>query len=98
MLQLEDGRTDQGTYFVRINAGKLGVAIDLTGAKGRAVVRDLVGVSDVVVENFVPGVMTRLGCDYRTLSEIKDGLVYCSISGFGQNGPLSGMQAFAHII
>ena len=98
MLQLEDGRTDQGTYFIRINAGKLGVAIDLTGPRGREVVRDLVRAAEVVVENFVPGVMARLGCDYRTLSAIKDDLVYCSISGFGQNGPLSGMQAFAHII
>ncbi|MGH7331452.1 MAG: CaiB/BaiF CoA transferase family protein [Candidatus Rokuibacteriota bacterium] len=98
MLQLEDGRSDQGTYFIRVNAGKLGVAIDLTGPRGREVVRDMVGVADVVVENFVPGVMARLGCDYRTLTEIKGDLVYCSISGFGQNGPLSGMQAFAHII
>jgi CoA:oxalate CoA-transferase len=98
MLQLEDGRVDQGTYFIRINAGKLGVAIDLTGPGGREVVRDIVRVADVVVENFVPGVMARLGCDYRALSEVKGDLVYCSISGFGQNGPLSGMQAFAHII
>ncbi len=98
VLQLEDGRADQGTYFIRINAGKLGVAIDLTGPRGREVVRDIVRVADVVVENFVPGVMARLGCDYRALSEVKADLVYCSISGFGQNGPLSGMQAFAHII
>ena len=98
VLQLEDGRADQGTYFVRINAGKLGVAIDLTGPRGREVVGDIVRVADVVVENFVPGVMARLGCDYRALSEVKADLVYCSISGFGQNGPLSGMQAFAHII
>jgi CoA:oxalate CoA-transferase len=74
------------------------VAIDLTSPRGRAVVRDLVRVADVVVENFVPGVMARLGCDYGTLSGVKPDLVYCSISGFGQSGPLSGMQAFAHII
>jgi crotonobetainyl-CoA:carnitine CoA-transferase CaiB-like acyl-CoA transferase len=98
MLQLEDGRTDQGTYFIRVNAGKLGVAVDLTNPLGREVIRDLTRVADVVVENFVPGVMTRLHCDYRTLSGVKADLVYCSISGFGQNGPLSGMQAFAHII
>ena len=54
MLQLEDGRADQGTYFVRINAGKLGVAIDLTGPRGREVVRDIVRVADVVVESFCP--------------------------------------------
>jgi crotonobetainyl-CoA:carnitine CoA-transferase CaiB-like acyl-CoA transferase len=98
MLQLEDGRTDQGTYFVRVNAGKLGVAIDLGNPQGREVILDLVRAADVVVENFVPGVMARLGCDHAALAALKPGLVYCSISGFGQSGPLRGMQAFAHII
>jgi CoA:oxalate CoA-transferase len=97
-LQLEDGRTDQATYFVRVNVGKLGVAIDMTSPRGREVVHDLVRAADAVVENFVPGVMARLGCDYAALSAVKPDLVYCSISGFGQSGPLSGMQAFAHII
>ena len=98
MLQLEAGRADQGTYFVRVNAGKLGVAIDLGSPRGREVVLDLVRVADVVVENFVPGVMARLGCDHGALSAVRPDLVYCSISGFGQTGPLRGMQAFAHII
>jgi CoA:oxalate CoA-transferase len=97
-LQLEDGRTDQATYFVRVNVGKLGVAIDMTSPRGREVVHDLVRMADVVIENFVPGVMARLGCDYAALSAAKTDLVYCSISGFGQSGPLSGMPAFAHII
>ncbi len=96
--QVEPGRTDQGTYFLRINVGKLGVAIDLGHPKGREVVHDLARVADVVVENFVPGVMARLGCDYPTLSALKPDLVYCSISGFGQTGPLSSMTAFAHVI
>jgi crotonobetainyl-CoA:carnitine CoA-transferase CaiB-like acyl-CoA transferase len=98
LFQLEDGRTDQGTYFVRVNAGKLGVAIDLGSPRGREVILDLVRVADVVIENFVPGVMARLGCDHAALAAVKPGLVYCSISGFGQSGPLRGMQAFAHII
>ena len=97
-LQLEDGRTDQATYFVRINAGKRSVALDLAHPLAREVVRDLTRRSDVVVENFVPGVVARLGCDYAALSAIKPDLVYCSISGFGQTGPLRSMQAFAHII
>jgi crotonobetainyl-CoA:carnitine CoA-transferase CaiB-like acyl-CoA transferase len=97
-LQLEADRTDQGTYFVRVNVGKLGVAIDLGRPRGREVVLDLVRVADVVVENFVPGVMARLGCDHAALAAVKPDLVYCSISGFGQTGPLRGMQAFAHII
>jgi len=97
-LQLEDGRTDQSTYFVRINAGKLSVALDLTHPDARAVVLDLARIADVVVENFVPGVVGRLGCDYATLSTVRPDLVYCSISGYGQTGPLRDGQAFAHII
>jgi CoA:oxalate CoA-transferase len=96
--QLEEGRSDQSSYFIRLNAGKLGVAIDLGQPTGRDVVFDLVRVADIVVENFVPGVMARLGCDHATLSAIKPDLVYCSISGFGQTGPLASMTAFAHII
>ena len=69
-LQLEEGRTDQGTYFVRVNAGKLGVAIDLGHPRGREVVLDAVRLADVVVENFVPGVMARLGCDHAALSAV----------------------------
>lgn len=97
-LQVEEGRTDQATYFIRINAGKRSVALDLAHPLAREVIRDLTRLSDVVVENFVPGVVARLGCDYATLSAIKPDLVYCSISGFGQTGPLRSMQAFAHII
>jgi CoA:oxalate CoA-transferase len=96
--QLEEGRNDQSSYFIRLNAGKLGVAIDLGQPAGRDVVFDLVRMTDVVVENFVPGVMARLGCDYAALAAIKPDLVYCSISGFGQTGPLASTAAFAHII
>ena len=97
-VQLEPGREDQATYFVRINVGKRSVALDLTKPQARPVVLDLARRSDVVVENFVPGVVARLGCDYETLSKVRPGLVYCSISGFGQTGPLRQQPAFAHII
>jgi crotonobetainyl-CoA:carnitine CoA-transferase CaiB-like acyl-CoA transferase len=96
--QLEEGRADQSTYFLRVNVGKLGIGLDLGNAAATAVVRDLTGLADVVVENFVPGVMARLGLDHAALSAVKPDLVYCSISGFGQTGPLRSMQAFAHII
>ena len=97
-FQLEPGREDQATYFVRINVGKRSVALDLTKPQARPVVLDLARRSDVVVENFVPGVVARLGCDHATLSAVKPDLVYCSISGFGQTGPWRALQAFAHII
>jgi CoA:oxalate CoA-transferase len=96
--QLEPGRADQSSYFVRLNAGKQGIAIDLSNPQAREVVLDLVRVADVVVENFTPGVMARYGLDYAALAKIRPDLVYCSISGFGQTGPLSAMQAYAHLI
>jgi crotonobetainyl-CoA:carnitine CoA-transferase CaiB-like acyl-CoA transferase len=97
-LQLEDGRADQATYFVRINAGKLSLALDLAHPRGREVVLDLARGADVAVENFLPGVVTRLGCDYAALAKVKPDIVYCSISGFGQTGPLRDTPAFHHII
>ncbi len=97
-LQLEEGRADQSTYFARFNAGKLSVAVDLAHPDGRAVVLDLAAASDAVVENFVPGVMARLGLDHAALAAVKPGLVYCSISGYGQTGPWRGRPAFAHLV
>lgn len=97
-LQLEEGRTDQSTYFVRINAGKLSVAIDLSHPEAHPIVLDLARRADVVVENFLPGVVGRLRCDHRTLAAVKPDLVYCSISGFGQTGPMRTWPAFAHVI
>jgi CoA:oxalate CoA-transferase len=96
--QLEPGRADQSSYFVRLNAGKQGIAIDLAHPQARDLVLDLVRIADVVVENFTPGVMARYGLDYAALCEVRPDLVYCSISGFGQTGPLSSMQAYAHLI
>ena len=97
-LQLEEGRDDQSTYFTRINTGKESVALDLAHPAAREVVLDLARRADVAVENFVPGVIARLGCDWPALSAVKPDLVYCSISGFGQTGPWRGRAAFAHIV
>jgi CoA:oxalate CoA-transferase len=97
-FQIEEGRADQATYFIRINAGKLGVAVDLSSPRGREVILDLARVADVAVENFVPGVAARIGCGYETLSAVRPDIVYCSISGFGQTGPLRDTPAFHHII
>jgi CoA:oxalate CoA-transferase len=96
--QLEEGRTDQSSYFVRINTGKQGIAINLAHPEARELVLDLVRASDVLVENFSPGVMARYNFDAQTLRAEQPGLVYCSISGFGQTGPLCSMQAYAHLI
>lgn len=98
VLQLDPARTDQSSYFARLNAGKESIAIDLAHAQARDVVLDLLRGADVVVENFSPGVMARYGLDAATLLALRPDLVYCSISGFGQSGPLSSMQAYAHLI
>jgi crotonobetainyl-CoA:carnitine CoA-transferase CaiB-like acyl-CoA transferase len=98
VTQLEPGRTDQSSYFVRLNAGKQGIAIDLAHPQARDVVLDLVRLADVVVENFSPGIMARYGLDDAALRAVRRDLVYCSISGFGQTGPLGSMQAYDHLI
>jgi crotonobetainyl-CoA:carnitine CoA-transferase CaiB-like acyl-CoA transferase len=96
--QLEPGRDDQSTYFTRVNAGKESVAVDLSHAEGRRVVLDLARHADVFIENFTPGVVGRLGCDYDAVRKVKPDVVYCSISGFGQTGPWRLRPAFAHTI
>jgi crotonobetainyl-CoA:carnitine CoA-transferase CaiB-like acyl-CoA transferase len=97
-LQVEAGRADQSTYFIRINVGKESVAVDLGHPQGRGVVEDLCRVADVLVENFAPGVVERLGLGYAAVAAVKSDIVYCSISGFGQTGPWRERPAFAHII
>jgi crotonobetainyl-CoA:carnitine CoA-transferase CaiB-like acyl-CoA transferase len=97
-LQLDPSRGDQSAYFARMNAGKRSIAIDFAHPQARELVLDLVRKADVVVENFSPGVMAKYGFDEPSLRKIRPDLVYCSISGFGQTGPLRSMQAYAHLV
>jgi CoA:oxalate CoA-transferase len=97
-LQLDPDRSDQSSYFVRVNAGKRSVALDLGHPEGRSVALDLIRIADVVVENFRPGVMARLGLDYAATTRVRPDLVYCSISGYGQTGPWRNRPAFAHVV
>jgi crotonobetainyl-CoA:carnitine CoA-transferase CaiB-like acyl-CoA transferase len=76
------------------NRNKRSLALDLSGEQGRAVARDLVAKADVVVENFRPGVMGRLGLDYTASKALNPEVVYCSITGFGQTGPESHRAGF----
>lgn len=87
-----------GASFMAQNADKRSIVLDLKTDAGKATFRSLVAGADVVLENFRPGVMRRLGLDHERLSEIKPGLVYCAISGFGQTGPLAGAPAYDQII
>jgi crotonobetainyl-CoA:carnitine CoA-transferase CaiB-like acyl-CoA transferase/acyl dehydratase len=74
-------------FFRNVNRGKKSVVIDLKAADGRAQLLERVRGADVFVESYRPGVMQRLGFDYATVSAINPGIVYCSISAFGQDGP-----------
>jgi CoA:oxalate CoA-transferase len=86
------------TYFAHLNCGKKSVVLDLRSEEGRQAALKLVASADVVVENFRPGVMARLGLEYNTLAAGRTDLVYCAISGFGQTGPRSREPAYAPII
>ena len=87
-----------GVSFLAQNAGKKSVTVNLKHEEGKALFRKLVATADVVVENFRPGVMDRLGLGYETLKEIKPDLIYCAISGFGQDGPWVHRPAYDQII
>jgi len=87
-----------GVSFLAQNAGKRSITINLKHARGKAVFRKLVATAAVVVENFRPGVMDRLGLGYKDLLPDNPRLVYCAISGFGQDGPLRDLPAYDQII
>ncbi len=87
-----------GVSFLAQNPGKRSITLNLKSAAGRAVFLKLVASADVVVENFRPGVMERLGLGFEVLKETKPGLIYCAISGFGQDGPARDLPAYDQII
>jgi CoA:oxalate CoA-transferase len=92
---LRDGAS---TSFGQLNAGKQSLVLDLKRPEALEVVRRLLPTSDFLVENFRPGVMQRFGLDYETVSKRHQELIYCSISGYGQTGPSSGLAAYAPAI
>ena len=85
---------DWSAGFLAVNRNKRSLALDLREERGRKVFSRLVEDADVVVENFRPGVMERLGLGYKELAEIKPSLVYCTISGFGSTGPARNRGGF----
>ncbi len=87
-----------GVSFLAQNTGKRSITINMKSDKGKDVFKRLVRTSDVVVENFRPGVMDRLGVGYDVLKAERPGLIYCAISGFGQDGPLRDLPAYDQII
>ncbi len=87
-----------GVSYLAQNTGKRSITINLKSESGKTVLRRLVDTADVLVENFRPGVMDRLGTGYSALRKIRPELIYCAISGFGQDGPLRDLPAYDQII
>ena len=91
-------RQNLGVSFLAQNAGKRSVTVNLKHPSGREVFSRLVRQADVLLENFRPGVLERLGFGWESLQQLNPGLVYCAISGFGATGPMSGRPAYDQII
>ena len=89
---------NMGISFLAQNAGKKSVTLNLKDETGKALLKQLVASADVLVENYRPGVMKRLGVDYEVLKAVNPNLVYCAISGFGQEGPWVHRPAYDQII
>ena len=87
-----------GVSYLAQNPGKRSITLNLKSASGKRILRELVQKSDALVENFRPGVMARLNLDYGTLARQNPRLVYCAISGFGQDGPLAKLPAYDQIV
>ena len=94
----ELNQRQMGVSFLAQNAGKRSIGLDLKSEGGKTVLRRLVASADALVENFRPGVMQRLGLGYEALLAHNPRLVYCAISGFGQDGPLRDLPAYDQII
>jgi CoA:oxalate CoA-transferase len=94
----EAGRRQMGTSFLAFNANKKSIALNLKSERGKDVFRRLAKQSDVVLENFRPGAMDRLGLSAASLRALNPRLIYCAVSGFGQTGPLSERPSYDQII
>ena len=88
----------ESSYFMSVNRGKLGFSVDLSKARGKELFLQLVDNSDVVLENFAPGTMRRLGLDYPVLRNRNPSIIYAAISGFGQDGPYSSKPALDVVV
>jgi crotonobetainyl-CoA:carnitine CoA-transferase CaiB-like acyl-CoA transferase len=87
-------RAGESHYFLSVNRGKKSIVIDLKSAAGVGLVRNLAAKCDILIENYRPGVMDRLGLGYDTLRGINPRLIYCAISGYGMTGPLRDRPSF----
>lgn len=85
-------------YYLSTNRNKKSAVVDLKDPEGRVHVLELIKRSDIVVENFRPGALERMGLDYETVSQVAPGIIWCAISGFGQDGPYRDRPAYDMIV
>ena len=88
VIEGKDGKKESG-YFMNLNRNKRSLTLNLKSEKGKEIFRELVKQSDVVIENYRPGVMEKLGLGYEALKKINPGIIYGCVSGFGHYGPYS---------
>jgi crotonobetainyl-CoA:carnitine CoA-transferase CaiB-like acyl-CoA transferase len=94
-----DGKdTTEAAYYLAANRGKRSVTVDIASAEGQALIRDLALHADVVLENYKVGQLKRYGLDYESLKALKPDLVYCSVTGFGQDGPYAHRAGYDFLI
>jgi formyl-CoA transferase len=97
-LKDEQGNeTREGAYFCAANRGKKSITVNLSKPEGQQLVRELAKGVDVLVENYKVGDLARYGLGYEDLAKLNPGLVYCSVTGFGQTGPNANRPGYAHI-
>ncbi|XBQ16083.1 MAG: CaiB/BaiF CoA-transferase family protein [Oceanicaulis sp.] len=97
-LRGEDGEDADAAYYLCANRNKRSIAVDMRTEEGREILRKLAAQSDVVVENFKAGGLKKYGLDYDSLKALKPDLIYCSITGFGQTGPLKDRPGYDFLI
>ncbi len=90
--------TSEAAYYLAANRGKRSVTVDIASAEGQQLIRELAAQSDVILENYKVGQLARYGLDYASLKAIKPDLVYCSVTGFGQDGPYAHRAGYDFLI
>ena len=88
----------ESAYYLSVNRNKKSLTLNLKHPEGQAILKKLIASADILVENFLPGTLERMGLDYPTLSANFPGLIYCSITGYGQNGPYKDRPGYDFII